>query len=113
MRLNNLHLVRFGKFTDTDISLPKAEHDFHLVIGHNEAGKSTMRGAIADLLFGLPFIADDLFINFDDERSTAGLEALRDLSRHTQVLFLSHHDHLLPRVRQVFGSEVNVVELQR
>lgn len=61
----------------------------------------------------LPFIADDLFINFDDERSTAGLEALRDLSRHTQVLFLSHHDHLLPRVRQVFGSEVNVVELQR
>jgi uncharacterized protein YhaN len=61
----------------------------------------------------LPFIADDLFINFDDERSTAGLEALRDLSRHTQVLFLSHHDHLLPRVRQVFGAEVNVVELQR
>lgn len=61
----------------------------------------------------LPFIADDLFINFDDERSTAGLEALRDLSRHTQVLFLSHHDHLLPRVRQVFGTEVNVVELQR
>jgi AAA domain/Staphylococcal nuclease homologue len=54
MRLKNLHLVRFGKFTDTDISLPKAEHDFHLVIGHNEAGKSTMRGAIADLLFGFP-----------------------------------------------------------
>lgn len=61
----------------------------------------------------LPFIADDLFINFDDERSTAGLEALRELSTRTQVLFLSHHDHLLPRVRQVFGAGVNVVELSR
>lgn len=61
----------------------------------------------------LPFVADDLFINFDDERSTAGLEALRGLSSHTQVLFLSHHDHLLPRVRQVFGAHVNVVQLRR
>lgn len=61
----------------------------------------------------LPFVADDLFINFDDERSTAGLEALRELSTQTQVLFLSHHDHLLPRVREVFGDKVNVVQLQR
>lgn len=61
----------------------------------------------------LPFVADDLFINFDDERSTAGLEALRELSKETQVIFLSHHDHLLPSVRQVFGSSVNVVRLQR
>lgn len=61
----------------------------------------------------LPFVADDLFVNFDDERSTAGLEALRDLSTRAQVFFLSHHDHLLPRVRQVFGADVNVVQLQR
>lgn len=61
----------------------------------------------------LPFLADDLFINFDDERSSAGLEALRELSTKTQVLFLSHHDHLLPRVQQVFGPSVNVVHLQR
>lgn len=61
----------------------------------------------------LPFVADDLFINFDDERSTAGLQALRELSKRTQVLFLSHHDHLLPRVQQVFGSDVNMVQLQR
>ncbi len=38
MRLKNLNLVRFGKFTDTDISLPKSEHDFHFIIGPNEAG---------------------------------------------------------------------------
>ncbi|WP_186062122.1 ATP-binding protein [Burkholderia gladioli] len=61
----------------------------------------------------LPFVADDLFINFDDARSKAGLEALRELSSRTQVLFLTHHDHLLPLVREVFGAGVNVVELQR
>lgn len=61
----------------------------------------------------LPFVADDLFINFDDERSAAGLQSLRELSTKTQVLFLSHHDHLLPRVQQVFGAGVNVVQLQR
>lgn len=61
----------------------------------------------------LPFVADDLFINFDDERSTAGLEALKELSKQTQVVFLSHHDHLMPRVKQVFGLGVNVVQLQR
>lgn len=61
----------------------------------------------------LPFVADDLFINFDDERAKAGFEALRDLSTHTQVLFLTHHDHLLPLIREVFGARVNVVELQR
>lgn len=61
----------------------------------------------------LPFIADDLFINFDDARSRAGLEALRSLSRHTQVLFLTHHEHLLPLAHEVFGSELNVVRLER
>ena len=59
----------------------------------------------------LPFIADDLFINYDDARSKAGFEALRELSERTQVIFLSHHDHLIPTVQEVFGSHVNVVVL--
>ncbi len=59
----------------------------------------------------LPFIADDLFINFDDDRAKAGLEALGELSRKTQVLFLTHHDHLTPLVSEVFGDGVNVAHL--
>ena len=59
----------------------------------------------------LPFIADDLFINFDDARAQAGLQALARLSELTQVIFLSHHDHMLPMVRDVFGVGVNVVRL--
>jgi uncharacterized protein YhaN len=42
----------------------------------------------------LPFLADDLFINFDDQRAFAGFQVLGDLARRTQVLFFTHHDHL-------------------
>ncbi len=59
----------------------------------------------------LPFIADDLFINYDDVRSKTGFEALKALSEQTQVIFLSHHDHLIPVVQDVFGKQVNVVFL--
>jgi uncharacterized protein YhaN len=59
----------------------------------------------------MPFIADDLFINYDDERSKAGFDALRELSTSTQVLFLTHHTHLLPSIRKVFGADVNVIHM--
>ena len=44
----------------------------------------------------LPVLADDLFINFDDERALAGFKALAKLAEKTQVLFFTHHDHLVP-----------------
>lgn len=42
----------------------------------------------------LPFIADDLFVHFDDDRASAGLRALIELGAITQVLFFTHHRHL-------------------
>lgn len=59
----------------------------------------------------LPFIADDLFINYDDGRAKAGLEALAKLSEITQVIFLSHHEHLVHVARSVFGERLNVINL--
>lgn len=59
----------------------------------------------------LPFIADDLFINYDDERARAGLAALAKLSESTQVIFLSHHAHLVPVAQSVLGAKLNVVRL--
>lgn len=59
----------------------------------------------------MPLIADDLFINFDDARTTAGLQVLGELSRRMQIIFLTHHDHLVPLAREVFGSDLNVVQL--
>ena len=59
----------------------------------------------------MPLIADDLFINFDDRRTAAGLEVLGELSRRMQVVFLTHHEHLVPLAKDVLGSELNVVHL--
>ncbi len=59
----------------------------------------------------LPLIADDLFINFDDDRTSAGLQVLGELSRQMQVVFLTHHDHLVPLAQAVLGERVNVVYL--
>lgn len=59
----------------------------------------------------VPFVADDLFINFDDKRSEAGLQALYALSTKTQVLFLSHQEYLLPIVQTMF-PDVNIIALE-
>ncbi len=59
----------------------------------------------------MPLIADDLFINFDDYRTAAGLKVLGDLSIKMQVVFLTHHDHLVPLAKDVLGDELNVVYL--
>lgn len=59
----------------------------------------------------MPLIADDLFINFDDRRTEAGLEVLGGLSQKMQILFLTHHDHLVPLAKAVLGADLNVVNL--
>ncbi|MDP3673644.1 MAG: hypothetical protein Q8R44_00890 [Novosphingobium sp.] len=55
----------------------------------------------------LPFLADDLFVNFDDERSEAGFRVLAKLAKSTQVLFFTHHPHLAAIARAVVGAEIH------
>lgn len=43
----------------------------------------------------LPFIADDLFITSDDQRTVPGLQALAELGAHTQVVLFTHHRSVL------------------
>lgn len=52
----------------------------------------------------LPFLADDLFINYDDKRALAGFQVLAELAQKTQVLFFSHHDHLMGVAEFALGS---------
>lgn len=54
----------------------------------------------------MPFIVDDVLIRFDNERAVATLRALGDLSRHTQVLFFTHHQHLVNLAEQVLDDDV-------
>ena len=54
MRIRQLNLLRYGHFTDASIALPASTPDIHMVLGENEAGKSTAMAGIEDLLFGIP-----------------------------------------------------------
>lgn len=59
----------------------------------------------------LPFIADDLFINFDNKRAAAGFKVLAQLAHKTQVLFFTHHEHLLHIAGEALGSGISVITL--
>lgn len=59
----------------------------------------------------MPFIADDLFVNYDDGRALAGLRQLTEVSRRTQVIFLTHHAHMVELARAHLADRVNVIEL--
>ena len=62
----------------------------------------------------MPFIADDLFITTDDERTLPGLQALAELGRKTQVLLFTHHRSVVDTARSVMGAEgLRVHELSR
>ena len=43
----------------------------------------------------VPFIVDDILLNFDNARALAALRALEELSTSTQVIFFTHHAHLV------------------
>lgn len=59
----------------------------------------------------LPFVADDLFTNFDDERATAGIKVLIELSRKCQILFFTHHRHLVDLALKSSQDQISVIEL--
>ena len=54
MRFRRLELVRYGGFADRVFDFGSGGPDLHLVVGPNEAGKSTALQAIGDFLFGIP-----------------------------------------------------------
>ncbi|MBG05590.1 MAG: DNA double-strand break repair Rad50 ATPase [Rhodospirillaceae bacterium] len=59
----------------------------------------------------LPFVADDLFVNFDNDRAMAGFRLLGQLAESTQVLFFTHHQHLVDIAQEALGTSVHVVHL--
>ena len=109
--------VLFDKLTGGSFSALKAEDDDGepTLCGLCPDGKSVavtvMSEATRDQLFlalrlaaieaylvhneAMPFIADDLLINFDDDRAAAALDVLAELGARLQVLFFSHHAHLV------------------
>ncbi|MGB6059933.1 MAG: AAA family ATPase [Microthrixaceae bacterium] len=61
MRIDRLDLTAYGPFTGRSLDL--SHPGIHLVIGPNEAGKSTTLAAIGDALFGFPHSSSAGFIH--------------------------------------------------
>ena len=43
----------------------------------------------------VPLLIDDLLIRFDDARTSAALRVLGELSKRTQIIIFTHHEHVL------------------
>jgi len=54
----------------------------------------------------MPFILDDILIQFDDDRAIATLKVLAELSNKTQIIFFTHHTHLLDLAKKTVPKKV-------
>jgi chromosome segregation protein len=58
-----------------------------------------------------PFIGDDLFTSFDEERTASGLSALAAVGDLIQPILFTHHKHVVDIARREIGSDVVIIEL--
>ncbi|MFG1451314.1 AAA family ATPase [Xanthobacter sp. V2C-8] len=59
----------------------------------------------------LPFLADDLFVSFDEGRTEAGMRLLAGLGAVTQVIVFTHHAHVAECATRALGREASVIRL--
>lgn len=89
MRIRQLDLIRYGKFTDRVIDFGPSEAgkpDLHLVYGPNEAGKSTLFSAWLDLLYGINLKSAYNFLHdYKTMRIAATLESGPVSRRYTRI----------------------------
>jgi len=51
----------------------------------------------------MPFIVDDVLVDFDDARSQAALNALAELAEKTQVILFTHHAQVVDQAKKLHG----------
>ena len=59
----------------------------------------------------MPFIVDDILVDFDDQRSKAALQRLSELSQKTQVILFTHHMRLVEQAKGLGEAHVQIHEL--
>lgn len=77
MRFRTFELLCYGAYADRtfDFGTSGADGDLHVIVGPNEAGKSTLLSAIGDLLFGFPGrTVQDWRFDYKDLRLRAEIE---------------------------------------
>lgn len=65
----------------------------------------------ADTRECLPFIADDILLDFDDARARQAFSVLGELAERTQVIMLTHHQHLADIAQNALGARAHVTHL--
>jgi len=121
--------LTLGSFTDLRVEYDDQDHAQLAGIRPDQSsvGISGMSDGTADQLYlalrlasveeyltrahSLPFVADDLLINFDDTRAAAGIKVLAELGHKTQVLFYTHHQHIVDIAQSTLGNDVTVISL--
>ncbi|WP_414832469.1 AAA family ATPase [Afifella sp. YEN Y35] len=58
-----------------------------------------------------PFIGDDLFQTFDDERTAAGIKTLAASSTHFQPILFTHHRSVVATAEQALGQDLDLIEI--
>ncbi len=56
----------------------------------------------------MPLVLDDLLVQLDDTSARAALVILSEIARATQVLFFTHHHHLLEMARETVPADLLV-----
>jgi len=62
---------------------------------------------------GLPFVADDILLDFDDARAKRVMQELGRLAEKTQVILFTHHRHLVEIGKEVLSDRCVVQSLAR
>ena len=54
----------------------------------------------------LPFFADDIMASFDDERAKEAFRIMLEISQSSQMIYLTHHEHMLEIAERACGPQV-------
>jgi uncharacterized protein YhaN len=57
----------------------------------------------------MPFIVDDILVDFDDARSEAALREMSDLSKKGQVILFTHHARVVEQAQAILSNELTMI----
>ena len=63
MRFSRINLDKYGHLTGVHLELSQRTADMHILMGENEAGKSTTQAAISDFLYGFEHITNYAYLH--------------------------------------------------
>jgi len=65
----------------------------------------------ADRTEPVPFIGDDIFQTFDDDRTESGIRAFASTSGVFQPILFTHHLSVVAIARRALGDDLDYIEL--